>query len=732
MLSGPIASGTVVPSGATPNYPVNFTEAGLPAGTTWSVTLDNVTKSARLPWIEFYVPNGTHSYTVPNAAGELPTPGTGSVGVGGGNDTVVATVALSGTQPWGSVVDPATGNLYVAQWQRGNLSYLRHGSLQVSGNIPTGNHPEVPLLDPANLELYVPNFGSNNLTVVDPSTNHSVKNIAVRNQPVQAAYDGARQLVYVTDFGSASVSVINGSTNTVVATIGVGRQPSGLAYDSWNRELFVANTQDDNVSVISTDSLSVVATVTLPVGTAPKGVAFDSRTGSLFVTGCANCAGTILNGSTHAVAGGFSEGSSAAYPVFDPQNGYVYVPDSTGSGVLTVVNGADASAVATISVGASPQSAAFDPLDGRLYVPSSPGNSLTIIDGRTYTRAIAFASPPPQLYPLDFAESGLPAKTRWSVTLGVTTVASGATTIAFSLANGSYNYSIDPVPGYSSAPTLAAATVQGAAVDVPVQFSALPPPRYTLAFTQSGLATNTNWTVTVAGTSYSSALAAILVSLPNGSYPFAVASVAGYSVAAHASHVDVRGAGFPVPIDFTPLPPPRFAILFQEQGLPIRTPWSLTVAGSALTSHGSSAEVWCSNGTYTYYVSPPAGYSAAPSGGSVAVNGSNTSVALDFRTNTTTTGGSDGTRAGPISLSSYLYAMFAVLGALIVIAGVLVGRRYRGRPEPVDEKAGPEGGTLYPPATTIPEWRETLPVPRGGRPGANGSPGPASPRKADP
>jgi hypothetical protein len=96
-------SGSVVVSGASVTEPtlvytqvtyrVTFTETGLPSGTSWSVTLNGVTKSSTTSTITFTEPNGTYSYTIGTVAKYGANPCSGSVTVNGGS--VAATVKFT-------------------------------------------------------------------------------------------------------------------------------------------------------------------------------------------------------------------------------------------------------------------------------------------------------------------------------------------------------------------------------------------------------------------------------------------------------------------------------------------------------------------------------------------------------------------------------------------------------------------------------------------------------------
>ncbi len=84
-------SGTVTVAGAgvgqaiafAYQYSITFAEAGLPAGTTWSVTFAGTTKSTNGTSLAFIAGNGSHAFTVGDVSGYGATPASGSVTVNG-------------------------------------------------------------------------------------------------------------------------------------------------------------------------------------------------------------------------------------------------------------------------------------------------------------------------------------------------------------------------------------------------------------------------------------------------------------------------------------------------------------------------------------------------------------------------------------------------------------------------------------------------------------------------
>ena len=94
--TGPQTSWGGFAGGSAPStYSVTFPQSGLPAGTSWSVTLNGQTLSSTTSTITFSEPNGTYAYTVGAVNGYTATPSSGSVTVNGVSQTVAITFAPS-------------------------------------------------------------------------------------------------------------------------------------------------------------------------------------------------------------------------------------------------------------------------------------------------------------------------------------------------------------------------------------------------------------------------------------------------------------------------------------------------------------------------------------------------------------------------------------------------------------------------------------------------------------
>ena len=617
-----------VPAALAAEFPVVFTERGLPNGSAWTVTVGSHSQSTAGRSLVFYEPNGTYPYSVGSLTGYVPSPPTGSVTVQGGNNTIAATLSVPGAKPWGGTTDPQNGDVYMAYQQKGNLSVLRGASN--GGSLLVGKNPVAPIFDPLDGWLYSPNSGSNDVTILDPSSGAYLGNVTVGNQPVAGAFDPANGLVYVVNSGGNSVSVLNGTNASAVATIPVGTSPRAIAFDPLDGELYVTDQGTNALSVITGTPGQVVLTIPLASGSAPYGVAYDAADGELYVTdqgssacagGGGSCLGSLFEAATGAYNGTFAEGPSAAYPAYDSENGLLYVPNNVNPGTLTVLGTRPSTPVAIVPVGANPSTVAVDAGNGYVYSANFGSNTISVLDGHVANETVTFVPRPPAEYAVNFTESGLPIGTNWSVVVNGTRYGTAGTTIGLSEANGSFPYTVGSVAGYQSAPSSGTLAVQGGDVATAVVFSPLPPTTYPVAFVETGLPSGTNWSVNWNGTLLHASGASLTLDPTNGTYGYNVSAVPGYVAQPASGSVVVNGSGTTVPIAFSAAPNATFSLSFDESGLPSGEAWSVTVGSWTANGIVPQLIVQATNGTFAFTIGPVAGFSATPSSGVIQVDG---------------------------------------------------------------------------------------------------------------
>ncbi|MGI0154932.1 MAG: hypothetical protein ACREDE_02185, partial [Thermoplasmata archaeon] len=180
------------------------------------------------------------------------------------------------------------------------------------------------------------------------------------------------------------------------------------------------------------------------------------------------------------------------------------------------------------------------------YTAEPSSGSLAVRGGPVQDEPIVFSIAKRTLFPVNFTETGLPSGTSWYVSFAGVKNASTTDRVGFLSENGTFSYAVGAVSGYTAIPSSGMLHVDGGGVSVAVAFSVAPTPipTYRVAFTETGLTTGTTWSVTLNGTTTSSALESIGFTEPNGSYPFRVGPLTGYAstTAAGASTITVHGA----------------------------------------------------------------------------------------------------------------------------------------------------------------------------------------------
>ncbi|MGA8709709.1 MAG: thermopsin family protease [Thermoplasmata archaeon] len=154
------------------------------------------------------------------------------------------------------------------------------------------------------------------------------------------------------------------------------------------------------------------------------------------------------------------------------------------------------------------------------------------------------------LYNVTVTETGLPANTPWSATVGGVTATGTSQALGVPLGSGTYAYQITPVAGYTVSPSSGMLTVVNGNYNLVVTFTQV---TYAVTVTESGLSSGQSWSATVGADTQSSTGTAITFSLANGSYTVKVLNVSGYSVSNGGSvAVTVNGAPAGASVTFSP------------------------------------------------------------------------------------------------------------------------------------------------------------------------------------
>jgi hypothetical protein len=327
------------------------------------------------------------------------------------------------------------------------------------------------------------------------------------------------------------------------------------------------------------------------------------------------------------------------------------------------------------------------------YLPT-PSSGSVPVSGKTVTVLVVFASLSSPTFTVTFTESGLPAGTNWSVWLYGYEEWSIGTSLNFTEANGTPDFSVNVVAGYSASPDYGSVQVSGKNVSQAITFTPTSLASFLVTFTETGLPSGTEWWVNITGQApLSSTETTATISLGNSSYTYAVATL-DKEYSAVGSSFEVNGAPVEKTVAFSLV---LYAVTFTESGLPSETEWWVNITGEpSLSSSGTTIMTSLPNGSYSYAAAASNHTYSAP-GGSVAVHGADASATVQFGTSSSS--GPPSFLGGLMGAAGYLGLLAAFL--LVIILLLIFGRRRRKKKQNAatnNPPAGPAGTPPPPPA----------------------------------
>ncbi len=425
---------SVVPSPAmavSPEYDVNFTEVGLPNGTTWNVTL------------------------------------------GGTSDAVVGTVDVGGGGS-GVLYDYVNDQVYVAIADADAVAVLNGTNSTLVAYIPVGGGPVGLALDPYDGFVYVTNSLSNSVTVINGTTDRVDTTIPVGKTPEGIAIDPINDTLYVADSGvpgRGTLTIINGTSVASAGTIRVGVEPVGLTYDAWTGFLYVSNFGSSNLTIVNASTNRTIGWIPLPSGSEPETPALDNVSGDLYVPNDGPTGGVyVVDPNDTSQIETISVGPYAGSALFDGLNNDTYV-GLNASRQVSIVNTTTDTVTGTFPVPSGTISIAVNNTSsGELYVATSDSDELTVVNGS---------------YSDGGAASAVPRTTLTNTT------ESGHGAISFLETSGAYSYADTAGPGYLAVTPTGSVDITTANVTIALQLGL---PR-TLSFQESGLGNGAFWSV---------------------------------------------------------------------------------------------------------------------------------------------------------------------------------------------------------------------------------------------
>ena len=280
------------------------------------------------------------------------------------NNSLLARISLGpSSHPTGMAVDSRNGLIYVVESTNASIAVISNFALL--GTIP------VPV-------------------------------VGTTFQPFSIAFDNNTNKIYYTANGGLSgasnglvyaIDPTNNATSTVVSSF--SGKATSLAFNSFNNQTYFV---EFSQTLASFEMVSLeTAKVTPLQQTNSAGlytIVFDSYNGYLYAAfSLPSKPGLIeiysLIGSAYSLLNSIATGGEPLGPVFDAGNNLVYIPDSapnngdfaTAGSNVTIIDATKNSYISTIWTGDGAEYGAFDPNNGYVYVPDNSTSKVTVIDG---------------------------------------------------------------------------------------------------------------------------------------------------------------------------------------------------------------------------------------------------------------------------------------------------------------------------------------------------------------
>jgi|GEM_PF-2321781 len=545
-------------------YTANFIESGLPSGTSWSVNVNSISLLSNKTNITFFEPNGSYSYKIGLVPGYKPSPSSGTFIVNGANLNILIkftivtysvkfvesglpsgtlwSVALNGTthnsttntitftEPNGSYsytiktpISGGTGIQYVVSQSTGTLTV---NGTNINMNVPyTTQYYLTMIASPSNGGTVSPSSGWYN-------AGSSVTIDAISNSNFEfVSWSGTGNGSYSGTNNPASITINGPITETAnfielykITFVETGL-PSGT---TWYVNLSNGQSFSGTGTTITINEPN--ETYSYTVATVNKNYAPSPSSGSFTVNGANVNISITFTLMTYNVT--FTESGLPAGTFWSVTLNGNTESSTTNTITFNEVNGTYSFTVGSVS-----------------GYTVSPSSGTITVKGANVNQAITFTSVTTSLYTITFTESGLPTGTSWSVTLNGIENTSTTTSITFYEPNGTYTYSIQQIPGYSTAQYSGTITVSGSSITKYVIFIQTQQNEYFIIFQEKGLPTGTSWSVTLNGTTKNTTGTSITFIVKNGTYNYKISLPPGYSAQYTTGTINVEGKSLVVPLN---------------------------------------------------------------------------------------------------------------------------------------------------------------------------------------
>lgn len=198
------------------------------------------------------------------------------------------------------------------------------------------------------------------------------------------------------------------------------------------------------------------------------------------------------------------------------------------------------------------------------------------------------------------------------------------------LSNGTHQFRIITVPGYSASPSTGTIDMKGTGQTINITFTKVV---YPVTFTRTGIDTGSSWSLSVGNFHKSTNEPSVTLYLENGSYQYsAIVKTKGQFAQSEGSFL-VMGHSVDQVISFNNK---LHEVNFVMNNGNFNGQWAISINGITYNSSSTSIASSLENGEYEYTVIAPTGYVVSPSSGSIFVLDGNVTIPLSVSLKTYT------------------------------------------------------------------------------------------------
>ena len=226
--------------------------------------------------------------------------------------------------------------------------------------LPGGSDPEEFDVDAASGRLFVANEDTGELSIVDLATGRVLRTVDVGGEPEGVRLRPDRKTVYVTSESEHAVSVIDTDSGALLGTIPVGWRPRDSIFSADGSRAFVSSEHGGNVAVVDVATNEVLATIALPAGSLPMGLALSPDGERLYVANGRARTVSVIDVEDFGSRRNVRVGARPWGIGLTSDGRFLYTANGSSNDV-SVIDTASLNVVTTIRVGATPWGIAIGP-----------------------------------------------------------------------------------------------------------------------------------------------------------------------------------------------------------------------------------------------------------------------------------------------------------------------------------------------------------------------------------